>query len=273
MRGINYTFPRIRDSVFLTGGAMGIGRSVTGSVGEKSQGEKVLFCGIDAEVGKATEAELQKQYGADNVGFVQCDVTDADQLQVAFDAAVKKFGAVEICANNAGILDQSRWEKMIDINMTAQIRGSEIALEHMRRDKGVRGGVIINTVATKFAMIGYMTNLAADPDMVAMGVRWGCFCPMAVDTQLIDVKEGAVRKLERFHKAMEGLDKMKTEVAAKAFIHQLEDVENNGKLMVVDPNKGPLYRRRVIVDEDGVSNPIVVDNPCAEHPPVPGHKV
>ena len=28
-----------------------------------------------------------------------------------------------------------------------QIRGSQLALEHMRRDKGGRGGVIVNTVS------------------------------------------------------------------------------------------------------------------------------
>ena len=36
---------------------------------------------MNAEVGTATEAELQQDYGADNVTFVQCDVTNTNQLK------------------------------------------------------------------------------------------------------------------------------------------------------------------------------------------------
>ncbi|XP_076451652.1 15-hydroxyprostaglandin dehydrogenase [NAD(+)]-like [Babylonia areolata] len=195
--------------VFLTGGAQGIGRCVTAALLEK--GAKVLFCDINAEVGKATEEELQKQHGADNVAFVQCDVTDADQLKAAFESAVSKFGAVEICANNAGILDERIWEKMLTVNTTAQIRGSQLAFEHMRRDKGGRGGVIINTasaaglsrfywfpvyVASKHAVVGYTTSCAADPDMPALGVRWCCLCPKVINTPMMDVKEGSVKNFQ-----------------------------------------------------------------------------
>ena len=38
---------------------------------------------------------------------------DAD----TFQTAVSMFGAVEICVNNAGILDERVWEQMIAINM------------------------------------------------------------------------------------------------------------------------------------------------------------
>ena len=40
-----------------------------------------MFCDVNAEVGKATETELQKQYGADNVSFLQCDATNAHQIK------------------------------------------------------------------------------------------------------------------------------------------------------------------------------------------------
>ena len=46
---------------------------------EKRVSLQVLFCDVNAGTGKATEAELQKRYGADNVIFAQCDVTDAAQ--------------------------------------------------------------------------------------------------------------------------------------------------------------------------------------------------
>ncbi|KAL8617393.1 hypothetical protein ACOMHN_035885 [Nucella lapillus] len=63
------------------------------------------------------------------------------------------------------------------------------------------------------------------------------------------------------------------EVVAQAFIQQLEDVDNNGKVMLVDGERGAVYRRRFVVDDDGVSNPLDVDEPLTSHPPVPGHNL
>nr|KAG5687614.1 hypothetical protein BaRGS_023336 [Batillaria attramentaria] len=81
---------------------------------------QVLFCDLAADLGKAAEADLQKQYGADNVVFRQYDVADGDQLKAAFEAAVSKFGAVDICVNNAGIMDERVWEKMLAINTSLE---------------------------------------------------------------------------------------------------------------------------------------------------------
>ncbi|XP_076465266.1 15-hydroxyprostaglandin dehydrogenase [NAD(+)]-like isoform X2 [Babylonia areolata] len=266
--------------VFLTGGAQGIGRCIAAAL--LGKGARVLFCDVNPDVGKATEEELQKQYGADNVAFVQCDVTNADQLKAAFDAAVSKFGAVEICANNAGIMNEKIWEKMIAINTTAQIRGSQLAFEHMRRDKGGRGGVIVNTVsvaglnrhywlpvyvASKHAMIGYTTSCAADPDIVAQGVRWCCLCPVPVNTALLDFKGGEVKNDQELTKIMEPL-KIQPEDVATAFLKLVQDVDNNGKILVA--GRQAMYRQRMLVDEDGASNPVVVDTPLTQHPSVPG---
>ncbi|PVD19613.1 hypothetical protein C0Q70_20103 [Pomacea canaliculata] len=41
-------------------------------------------------------------------------------------------------------MDKNNWEKRLAVNTGAYIRGSLLALEHMRRDRGGRGGVIIN---------------------------------------------------------------------------------------------------------------------------------
>ncbi|KAK7116856.1 hypothetical protein V1264_002463 [Littorina saxatilis] len=268
--------------VFLTGGAQGIGRAITTALLDK--GAKVLFCDVNADIGKATEAELQKQCGADNVMFQQCDVTNADQLKAAFDQAVTKFGAVEICCNNAGIMDETIWEKMLAINTTAQIRGSQIALDHMRRDKGGRGGVIVNTVsiagllpghelpvyiASKHAMIGYTTSCARDPEVAGQGVRWCCLCPMPVNTGMLQLKEGQVKTADQFMQKMQPL-MIEPEDVVKAFMTLVQDTENNGSMMVVNKVQGGVYKRRMLVDDDGQSNPMLIDNPLTAHPPVPG---
>ncbi|KAK7116855.1 hypothetical protein V1264_002463 [Littorina saxatilis] len=260
--------------VFLTGGAQGIGRAITTALLDK--GAKVLFCDVNADIGKATEAELQKQCGADNVMFQQCDVTNADQLKAAFDQAVTKFGAVEICCNNAGIMDETIWEKMLAINTTAQIRGSQIALDHMRRDKGGRGGVIVNTVsiaglipchwfpaycASKHAVVGYTTSWARNPMAGAMGVRWCCLCPVSVNTDMMtSLQEDQIFDMDNFRER--AADTMlQPEEVVQAFMRLVEDSDNNGAILEVWRGKGATYRKRQLVDMDGVSNPMVVDNP------------
>ncbi len=50
----------------------------------------------------------------------------------AYSQAVKAFGRIDIVLNSAGIADESRWRKMVDINLTATIESTMIAAEHMR---------------------------------------------------------------------------------------------------------------------------------------------
>nr|KAG5689895.1 hypothetical protein BaRGS_023643 [Batillaria attramentaria] len=151
-------------------------------------------------------------------------------MYAAFQAAVTKFGAVDICVNNAGIVHETLWEKMIAVNMTAVIRGSQLALEHMRRDRGGRGGIIVNTAsiaglgpyssipvyaATKHAVVGFTTSWAV----------YVCYRPPEL---------------------------------AQAFISMLEDQSSDDVIFEVVAGKGS-YRKRQIVDPDGKSNLLTVD--------------
>lgn len=268
--------------VFITGGAQGIGHAMLTALLQK--GARVFFCDINSELGLSVEDELRQKYGQDNVGFMQCDVTSHDQLKAAFDGAVSQFGAVQICCNNAGIMDERIMDKTIAVNMTAQIHGCQLALEHMRRDKGGSGGVIVNTVsiagfapchflpvytATKHAMIGYTTSCASDPAMPALGVRWSSLCPMPVNTGMLRFKGGEIYDVDAFGEFVKPV-MIEPEDVAQALVTLLQDVESNGKSMVVLKGLGGVYRRRMMVGDDGESNPQLVDKPLSEHPPVPG---
>ncbi|KAK7465897.1 hypothetical protein BaRGS_00037549 [Batillaria attramentaria] len=262
--------------VFLTGGARGLGRGMTEAL--LAKGAKVLICDINTETGLATEGELQKQYGAENVIFKQCDVTDSAQLKAAFEAAVSKFGAVDICVNNAGIMDERVWEKMIAINLAAQIRGCQLALEHMRRDRGGRGGLIINTVstaglypgywfpvytATKHAMIGFTTSWAKNPKMPEMGVRWRCLCPDGINTDLLVLQENQVHDVEDFMKEVRAAGILEPEEVVEAFMKIVQDQDSDDVIFELWKGTKGQYRRRQLVDSDGVSNLVTVDTPTS----------
>ncbi|KAK7491387.1 hypothetical protein BaRGS_00017365 [Batillaria attramentaria] len=236
--------------VFLTGGARGIGRGLTEAL--LSKGAKVMFCDMRVETGKATEAELQKTFGAD------------------------KFGAVDICVNNAGIMDESRWEKMTEVNVVAPIRVSQLALDHMRRDRGGRGGLIINTVselglssmhfcpaytASKHAILGFTTSWAKNPTMKDMGVKWRCFCPKLTDTNLVnEIKDRMLEDLDGFLTMSSAKDaRMSVDETAQEFLKLVQDQGSDDVIYLVRKNGASGYVRRQLVDTDGVSNAVTVD--------------
>ncbi|XP_025077945.1 uncharacterized protein LOC112554400 [Pomacea canaliculata] len=258
--------------VFLTGGANGLGRAFTEKLLYRKA--RVLFCDIYTVAGKAAECELQAKYGVNNVIFVKADVTDEEQLTDAFKEAVSKFGAVDICVNNAGIMDERIWDKMLAVNTVSHIRGSLLALEHMRMDRGGRGGVIINVVAlaglfpfsycpaysaSKHAMIGFTRSWAISPEQPDHGVRWCCLCPQATDTEFMVFREDRIYMKDAIIKRNEEKGLLPVVEVVEAFMKLVLDPDNNGAILEVTKENGTRYRKRQMVDPDGVSNPILVD--------------
>ncbi|XP_025078402.1 15-hydroxyprostaglandin dehydrogenase [NAD(+)]-like [Pomacea canaliculata] len=261
-------------SVFLTGGARGLGRGIVEEL--LSLGAKVLFCDVNVEQGRVTEVELQKQYGADVVFFQEADVSDEEQHKAAFAAAVSKLGVVDICVNNAGISDENSWEKVLEVNTGAYIRGSLLALKHMRRDLGGCGGVIINVAsllglmpmatspvyaASKHAVVGFTTSWAMSPDQKEHGVRWCCLCPGIFNSELLQetLNSNRVYHVQDVQQYLQDHGVMPVSQVAQAVIKLIQDPDNNGAILEVSLAKGARYRRRQIVDRDGVSDLVVVD--------------
>src|SRR3954451_16684370 len=77
------------------------------------------------------------------------DVTDRAQVKGLVDAAVQRFGRVDVMLNNAGLMQQSplerlnidEWDNMVDINIKGVLYGIAAALPHMQRQKA---GHVIN---------------------------------------------------------------------------------------------------------------------------------
>lgn len=80
---------------------------------------------------------------------VPTDVTDAAQVKALVDAAVKKFGRIDVMLNNAGLMalapmERGRvdeWDRMVDVNLKGVLYGIAAALPHMKEQKS---GHIIN---------------------------------------------------------------------------------------------------------------------------------
>ncbi|XP_005095621.1 15-hydroxyprostaglandin dehydrogenase [NAD(+)] [Aplysia californica] len=238
-------------TAFVTGGAQGLGRGFSKALLDR--GIKVCFADVQASVGKSTETEFKSLYGDDKVMFCHCDVTSVNNLEDSFNAAVKKFGHVDLMVNNAGIGDESKLVQMISINLTAAIQGSQIALEHMRKDKGGRGGRIINVASTagligvyfsprycasKFGLVGYHHSMASNPHAKEMGLQFGCLCPAFTDTAIINFDETKMDYYDEGLKFLEAIGINTVDAVVDGFMHFVDNDDINGDIVTVTAQRG-----------------------------------
>lgn len=131
-----------KDKVALvTGGASGYGKAYCEEL--VKQGCKVSICDINTEAGEELLRNLSKQY-KDRVIFFSCDVTDYPQFEEAFHSTITKLGGIDIVINNASMMNDRLWELEVDVNLNGVIRGLLLAFRFLGRDRGGRGGVVIN---------------------------------------------------------------------------------------------------------------------------------
>ncbi|XP_045500095.1 15-hydroxyprostaglandin dehydrogenase [NAD(+)]-like [Colias croceus] len=128
----------------VTGGANGIGAEIVKAF--LREGAKVKILDINENAANDLVKKLAGKHGKDRIQFIKCDVSKEDQLLDAFEKITKEFDYIDVIINNAGIADESfeMYKKEIDLNFTAVITSSIRGIEFMRKDKGGRGGTIIN---------------------------------------------------------------------------------------------------------------------------------
>jgi NAD(P)-dependent dehydrogenase (short-subunit alcohol dehydrogenase family) len=118
-------YPSLKDtSVFITGGASGIGAEIVRAFAD--QGSKVGFVDFDLEHGTALARELAAK-GA-QVRFEPCDLRDIDALRRAFASLADAQGPAHVLINNAARDDRHKWE-----DVTPEFYDERIAtnLRHM----------------------------------------------------------------------------------------------------------------------------------------------
>ncbi|GFS10800.1 hydroxyprostaglandin dehydrogenase [Elysia marginata] len=246
----------LQRTAFVTGAAQGLGKAFSEALLEK--GARVCLTDIQTQKGLLLESELQKKYGKDKCMFMQCDVSSATNLRKSFNAAVSQFGHIDLVVNNAGIGDESNMEKMININLMGAIAGSALGVEHMRKDKGGKGGVVINVAstaglipvylipsycATKFGLVGYHRSCASNPHLKEMGVQFGCLCPAFTDTDILkDVLK--VEYPEEVKGIIQQVGINPVERVVQGFLQLVESPNCNGDIVTVSAQDGIQYQKK-----------------------------
>jgi glucose 1-dehydrogenase len=131
----------------VTGGNSGIGQSIVLALAQEGASIVVDYV-VNPQATEALEQQIAK-LGDQSIG-VDADVSQVTDLQKLVDAAVSKFGRLDIMVNNAGIetrtsvLDttETQYDRVMDINLKSAFFGTQIAAKQMIKQGG--GGRIIN---------------------------------------------------------------------------------------------------------------------------------
>ncbi|XP_066583830.1 uncharacterized protein [Prorops nasuta] len=241
-------------TVLITGGANGIGYNYAEEL-LKNHAKSIAILDLATSNGENAVAKLEKEFGKGRAIFVVCDVTNPEQLNASIRRVTAEFKQLDILINNAGIMKDSEWELMLNINVNALIRSSLIGIDVMGKHKSGAGGTIVNIAsvagliagpivpiycASKTAVIGFSRSLAQSYDN--HGVRILTMCPGITNTFLINDKSDRYLDFIDAKQARNFFSNsysQPTSHVAKAMVDLIERGKNGA--VVVSEDSEPLY--------------------------------
>jgi NAD(P)-dependent dehydrogenase (short-subunit alcohol dehydrogenase family) len=187
-------------TVLVTGASSGIGRET--ALAFAAAGANVVLVARRATV-LAKVAGAARKLGAATL-VCAADVTKAEAVETCFEKAMKRFGAVDIVVNNAGVLIPAPVEdlrtsdlrRMLDVNLIGALHVMQAAVRVMRKQgrghivnvsslAGRRGiSPLGGYCATKFALVGLTEALRME--LVGERIHVSLVLPGVVDTPMVD---------------------------------------------------------------------------------------
>jgi len=237
----------------ITGAAGGIGREAARLFA--GEGARVVVADLEAAAGAAAVREIE-QAGGEAV-FVRCDVARGDDLRAAVETAERRFGALHVLFNNAGIFPAQDgspvdtpddvFDRVIAVNLKGVFLGCKYGIPALLR---AGGGSIINT-ASFVAVLGAATSqvayTASKGGVLAMtreiaveyarrGIRANALCPGPVNTPLLAdlLREPAARARRFVHIPMGRLAEAPEIARAALYLASDESSYVNGATFLVD---------------------------------------
>jgi NAD(P)-dependent dehydrogenase (short-subunit alcohol dehydrogenase family) len=261
----------------VTGGASGFGAEVSRQLVRR--GDSVVLCDVDAAGGQAVADEL-------GATFLQCDVSDYDQVVETTRSAEQVHGGLDLVFLNAGVstgcgiaedFDLAKYRRAMGINLDGVVFGVHAAIPALRR-RG--GGSIVATAsmagltgtpfdpiygANKHAVVGLVRALG--PALQPQGIKVNAFCPGFAETRIItDIKSALVQS---------GVPIIPVEVAGDAVLQAFDSPETGQAFLLQAGRDVMIYRFRGIpgpLSPDGERvdpiDPTGVPTGMAEPPPV-----
>lgn len=174
-------------TAIVTGGAQGLGEALARRLDR--EGCKVAVADLNFEAAQKVAASLTDAIA------VKVDVCKEEQVEAMVNAAVEKYGALDLLVSNAAILisgaitefPAEKWKKVVEVSLAGYFHCAKAAARVMI--KNGKGSIIqINSksgkkgsyknsayAAAKFGGIGLTQSLALE--LAEYGVRVNAICP------------------------------------------------------------------------------------------------
>jgi len=182
----------------VTGGAQGIGRAIT--LGMAREGAKVVVADLQADKAESV-AKDARALGAEALAL-EVNVASEPSVQRLAEETFKRFGAVDILVNDAGVYlrspvvskSEEDWDRTFNINLGGNFLCARAFVPAMRKQKSGRIISIASSIAhtgakefadyaaSKAAIIGFVKALARElgPD----GITVNAICPGSANTDM-----------------------------------------------------------------------------------------
>ncbi len=232
----------------VTGSAQGIGYAIASKLA--SNGCYVIIADVTAEQGEASA----NQIGNDRATFVQCDISQENEVQSLFRQVIASHGRVDIVVNNAGIIrDHVIWKmttEEFDAVVRVNLRGTWLmcreAAVQMRAQKS---GAIINIAsrawlgnpgqtnysASKAGIIGLTRSLALE--LGPSNIRVNAVAPGLIDTPLAQALPAEVQAKLIAAQPTRSMGKPEDVAEAVAFLASDHCQFMTGQVLYVDGGK------------------------------------
>ena len=196
----------------VTGGSRGIGAATVGMF--VGAGARVLF---NYEKARSAAEKLVAELGVDRCAAVQCSLSGTHTARQLVDAAVERFGRLDIMVANHGVwppedapIDQmtdEQWRSTVAINLDSVFGLLKHSVAQMKKQSSAGHIVLVSSTAgqrgeafhcdyaaTKGAVISMVKGLSTE--LARDGIRVNCVAPgwVMTDMSIPALSDAAIRK-------------------------------------------------------------------------------
>ncbi len=186
----------------VTGAASGMGRATAQLFAD--EGARVAVTDLESDGVQRVVDEIQGAGGSAEGWLL--DVADPERIVAVVAAVAEKLGGLDILVNNAGISTggpleaddyEQKWQRALDVMLTAQIRLIRAALPLLERSgagrivniastEGLGGSALTSPyTAAKHGVVGITRSLACE--LGPRGITVNCICPGPIHTGMTEV--------------------------------------------------------------------------------------